>query len=117
MSAAEKRHAVQNLTMYLLQASSPQFRTVQIKKFLRDIAQAFGQGSCTAKLVQHTIILIERHERQNTLDRFTLVSLALNLAYDRFFDNTYVKRRIIDMLEEGRLSDQMPADYQTPRRG
>ena len=116
MADSGKRAAIQNLTMYLLRASLPQFNTATVKKFLREIAQAFGPNSCTAKLVKHTIKLIQKHEQQNTLDRFTLVSLALNLSYERFFDNTYVKRRIIDMLENGKLTDRMPQDSQTSRR-
>ena len=49
------------------------------------------------------INLIESHERSNTLDEFTLVSLAMMMVYERFFDIIFFKRTIIQALEDARL--------------
>ena len=115
MSFIAKKEAITELGLYLTN-NLHSLRTERVIEKITKIRQVFGATSHTGKLAIQTIVLIRKHESADSLDEFSLISFALMLVYERYFDSLYLKRRIIDEREIGRLSGRVQSASRPSRR-
>ena len=104
---SQKRRAFKHLGDYMknnIRSLSPK----EIVNRISIIQRIFGLASHTGMLARQVISNIRLLESNGSLTEYSLISLALMMVYDRFYDSVPLKRVVIEAYESGFLRSTYP---------